>query len=84
MVTASASANKFDAVSGVLEWEDLIILIFKPHKCPTVINMNVCAKDAALGLRILAWVGRGAVTEMGRQRKDPHIGMGGIAHSLYK
>lgn len=41
MVTVFISANKFHALSGDLEWEDLIILIFKPHKYPTVINMNV-------------------------------------------
>lgn len=41
MVTVSASANKFDAVSGDLEWEDFIILISKPHTYPTVINMSV-------------------------------------------
>lgn len=41
MVTVSASANTFGVVSGDLEWEDLIILIPKPHKYPTVITMNV-------------------------------------------
>ena len=65
-VTASASANKFDAVGGVLEWEDLIILIFKPHKYLTVINMNVHAKDAALRLRILALVGGRSLEWEGR------------------
>lgn len=79
MVTASTSANKFDAASGVLVWEDLIILIAKPHKYPTVINMNVRSKDVAFRLRILAVQGD---HEMARERQDSQIGMAGTAHSL--
>lgn len=78
-VTASTSANKFDAVSGVLVWEDLIILIAKPHKYPTVINMNVRSKDVAFRLRILAQQGD---HEMARERQTPQRGMAGPVHSL--
>ena len=79
MVTASTSANKFDAVSGVLEWEDLIILIAKPHKYPTVINMNVRSKDMVFQVEN---PGSAGDHEMARERQDPQIGMAGTAQSL--
>lgn len=65
MVTVSASANKFDAVSGALEWEDFSILISKPHTYPTVINMSV-PRMWLSGPEYRHW---GKSTEMGREMK---------------
>lgn len=69
MVTVSASANKFSAVSGALDLiiEDLTILIPKPHKYPTVININV-PRMWLSGWEYWHWV---EIAEIGRKVKDP-------------
>lgn len=40
-MTVSVSMNTSGVVCGTLEWEELIILIFKPHECPTVMTLHV-------------------------------------------